>query len=70
MKDAQAKLDDAVRAAYGMTKSVGVLDHLLALNKTVAARESAKEPVRGPGLPPTASQAKYVTTDRLIMPPI
>jgi hypothetical protein len=70
MKDAQAKLDDAVCAAYGMTKSVGVLEHLLALNKTVAARESAKEPVRGPGLPPVASGATYVTTDRLIMPPI
>jgi len=70
MKEAQAKLDDTVRAAYGMTKSVGILEHLLALNKTVAARESAKQPVRGPGLPPGASGAKYVTADRLVAPPI
>lgn len=69
LKVAQAKLDEAVRAAYGMTKNAPVLAHLLALNKMVAARELAQQPVAGPGLPSVAAAA-YVTTDRLVIPPL
>lgn len=69
LKDAQAKLDLAVREAYGMPKSADPLVFLLKLNAEVAAREEAGHSVIGPGLPPTIKdRSKYVTTDCLRMP--
>ena len=69
MKVAQSKLDEAVREAYGMSKTAPALAHLLSLNKAVAAREKASQPVTGPGLP-SAAKYTYVTGDSLRMPPV
>ena len=49
LRDAQDKLDTAVRAAYGMKAKADPLAFLLALNKDVAAREAAGEGVAAPG---------------------
>lgn len=69
LKDAHAKLDQAVREAYGMPKSADPLAFLLKLNAEVAAKEDAGEPVLGPGLPPTIKdRAKFVTADCIRMP--
>jgi hypothetical protein len=69
LKDAHAKLDQAVREAYGMPKSADPLAFLLKLNAEVAAKEAAGEPVLGPGLPPTIKdRAGFVTGDCLQMP--
>lgn len=69
LKDAHAKLDEAVRAAYGMKKSDDVLSFLLDLNQTVANKEDAGEPVVGPGLPPGVKEpSKLVTDDCICMP--
>jgi SAM-dependent methyltransferase len=51
LKEAQAALDDAVRAAYGMPADVGVADFLLELNRLVAEDENAERKVQGPGVP-------------------
>lgn len=69
LKEAHASLDQAVRIAYGMSKSADPLAFLLQLNAEVAAREAAGEPIQGPGLPLTIrTTSKYVTTDCLQMP--
>lgn len=51
LKDAQAALDEAVRAAYGMPSDQDVTEFLLELNKLVAEDEAAGHQVQGPGLP-------------------
>jgi hypothetical protein len=51
-KGALAKLDAAVRKAYGMAKNDDALSILLDLNRTVVAREAAGQLVVGPGIPP------------------
>jgi hypothetical protein len=64
IRDAQARLDAAVRAAYGMPKEADILAFLLDLNQTCAAKEAAGEPITPPGLPlPQEEQASYVTDD-------
>jgi len=64
LKDAHAALDDAVRGAYGMTKSVDPLAFLLALNQEVAEKEAEGETVMGPGLPDfVKDRASFVTSD-------
>lgn len=69
LKDAQARLDIAVREAYGMTKSEDPLAFLLDLNQTVVSAEDAGEPVVGPGLPPVVKvKDKFVTDDFIRMP--
>jgi len=62
LKGAQAALDGAVRAAYGMGKSKDPLGFLLDLNARLAARESEGETIVGPGLPPRAGNAKRLIT--------
>jgi hypothetical protein len=58
-----------VRAAYGMKAKDDPLAFLLALNKAVAEREAAGQPVTAPGLPPCVSDpAPFITTD-CITPP-
>ena len=52
LKDNLSKLDDAVRKAFGMTKSEDPLAFLLELNGILAKREAAGEAVVGPGIPP------------------
>lgn len=56
LKDSLAKLDDAVRKAFGMTKSEDPLAFLLNLNGAVVKREGAGESVVGPGIPPGISR--------------
>lgn len=64
LRDAQNKLDAAVRAAYGMPKSADILAFLLALNQVCAAKEAAGEPITPPGLPlPVKEHGKFITED-------
>lgn len=51
LKDAQAALDDAVRAAYGMPADQDATAFLLELNKLVAEDEAEGRKVQGPGVP-------------------
>lgn len=54
LKDAQAKLDEAVRQAYGFPAQEDMLESLLALNLSLAGSEATGATVMGPGLPPCA----------------
>lgn len=64
LKDAQEKLDNAVRAAYGMPHKADALKFLLDLNFELADKEAAGETITGPGLPPVVTSPKtFVTTD-------
>jgi len=64
VKDAQRKLDDAVRAAYAMRLKGDPLRFLLELNDAIAAREAKGEPVLGPGLPNGVGERRFfVSTD-------
>jgi hypothetical protein len=64
LRDAHARLDAAVRAAYGMPKDADILAFLLALNQTCAAQEAAGQPITPPGLPlPVEEHAALVTED-------
>jgi SAM-dependent methyltransferase len=64
LRDAHARLDAAVRAAYGMAKGVDPLAFLLELNLACAAKEKAGEKITPPGLPlPTQQHAEFVTDD-------
>lgn len=49
--EAQGKLDNAVRSAYGMKKNEDILSFLLSLNLSLADAEARGEKVVGPGLP-------------------
>jgi hypothetical protein len=51
LKDAQAVLDGAVRAAYGMPADQDATAFLLELNKLVAEDEAEGRKVQGPGVP-------------------
>ncbi len=64
LRSAHARLDDAVRAAYGMPKDADILQFLLDLNLALAAKEKAGEPITPPGLPlPQSEHARFVTED-------
>jgi SAM-dependent methyltransferase len=64
LRDAQARLDTAVRAAYAMPKDADVLAFLLALNQTCAAQEAAGEKITPPGLPlPVEEHGEFMTKD-------
>jgi hypothetical protein len=64
LKDAHAALDAAVLAAYGFDAKKEVLAQLLALNKEVAARIEAGEPVTAPGVPASYGDlAPLITAD-------
>lgn len=69
LKDLHTKLDDAVRAAYGMKKSDDPLTFLLGLNQEVANAEDAGETVVGPGLPPQVKKASDLVSDDCIRMP-
>jgi hypothetical protein len=69
LKSAQAKLDLAVREAYGMSRIEDPLAKLLELNQAVAAAEATGNSVVAPGLPPALkTKSKYITNDRISMP--
>lgn len=67
LRDAQDKLDVAVRAAYGMTKSTDALEFLLQLNHACAAREKAGEAITPPGLPlPESEHPPFISKDCIL----
>jgi hypothetical protein len=69
LRDVHARLDAAVRAAYGMLPDVDPLAFLLELNLACAAKEKAGEKITPPGLPlPPEEQAAFITDD-CIRPP-
>lgn len=51
LRDAQAALDSAVRAAYGMKENEDTLAFLLHLNLELANMETKGETITPPGLP-------------------
>ena len=64
LRDAHARLDAAVRAAYGMDAKADPLTFLLALNLALAARERTGTKITPPGLPlPEAERAAFITDD-------
>ena len=69
LRTAHARLDTAVRAAYGMAEekrgaATDPLAFLLALNLDLAAKEQAGEKITPPGLPlPEADRAAFITDD-------
>src|SRR5260370_36945900 len=65
LRDAQAELDQAVRAAYGMSAHQETLRFLLDLNSRAGKQEALprKKP-RGPGAPASAGRFPH-TTDRI-----
>ena len=71
LRDAQARLDVALRAAYGFAADAEPLGALLALNHAVAAAERDRQPVVGPGLPPSvADPSPFVTADAIQPAPL
>ena len=67
LRVAQAALDAAVRAAYGMKETEDTLSFLLRLNLALAEKEADGQPVTPPGL--TVSQvAGFISTD-CVQPP-
>jgi hypothetical protein len=69
LRDAQADLDSAVRAAYGMGKEEDPLAFLLALNLELAEKEAKGELVTPPGLPALVPNHASFITDDCILPP-
>ena len=69
LRDAQAALDSAVRAAYGMKDSEDTLAFLLRLNLELASKEAGGESITPPGLPTSVtSPAEFVTGDHITAP--
>jgi hypothetical protein len=64
LRDAHARLDAAVPAAYGMPADGDPLAFLLELNLVHRAKEKAGEKITPPGLPlPLEEQASFTTDD-------
>src|SRR4029077_6035932 len=69
LRDAHARLDAAVRAAYGMPQDVDPLAFLLNLNLACSAKQNAGKKITPPGLPlPSKEHAVFITND-CIEPP-
>ena len=69
LRDAHARLDAAVRAAYGMAEDADPLAFLLELNLACAAKEKAGEKITPPGLPlPLNEQKNFVSEDCIPAP--
>jgi hypothetical protein len=64
LRTAHARLDTAVRTAYAMPKPADPLAFLLALNLSLAAKESTGEKITPPGLPLAEKErAAFITED-------
>lgn len=72
LKDAQAALDMAVRAAYGAPDDQDPVEFLLELNLLVAEDEAAGRKIRGPGLPDhlDPKDPRWTSTDCIEPPPL
>lgn len=71
LKEAQAELDAAVRAAYGMSDEQEATDFLLELNRFVAEDETEGHKVQGPGLPANRDphDPRWTSADCIEPPP-
>jgi len=69
LRDAHARLDASVRAAYGMPADTDPLAFLLELNLACAAKEKAGEKITPPGLPLPVEEQSACITDDCIQPP-
>ncbi|MBX3121580.1 MAG: class I SAM-dependent DNA methyltransferase [Nitrospira sp.] len=64
LRDAQEKLDSAVRQCYGIKKNEDVLAYLLKLNFEVVQYEAVNKPIAGPGLPAfIKNPKKFISKD-------
>jgi SAM-dependent methyltransferase len=71
LRDAHARLDAAVRDAYGMANDVDPLAFLLELNLGCAKKEKAGKKITPPGLPlPSSQVAEFVSGDCIQPPPV
>jgi hypothetical protein len=71
LRDAHARLDAAVRAAYGMSTDADPLAFLLELNLACAAKEKADEIITPPGLPLLPNeQSEFITDDCIETPTV
>ncbi|MEQ8272481.1 MAG: N-6 DNA methylase [Deltaproteobacteria bacterium] len=76
LKDAQAKLDAAVEAAYGKPADQEATEFLLEMNLALAEDEAAGEAIQGPGLPLVDGEAldpqdpRWFSTDCIEPPPL
>jgi N-6 DNA Methylase len=69
LRDAHARLDATVRAAYGMPADADPLAFLLELNLACAAKEKAGEKITPPGLPlPSNEHQEFVSEDCIQAP--
>jgi hypothetical protein len=70
LKLAQARLDDAVAAAYDLPADQDPLEFLLELNQVLAEDEAEGHSINGPGLPPELDAADpRWSSDDCITPP-
>jgi hypothetical protein len=66
LREAQATLDAAVRAAYGMADDADPLAFLLELNLACVAKEKAGNSITPPGLPlPAEEHAQFISNDSI-----
>lgn len=70
LKNAQAALDKAVRAAYAMPSRKDPLAFLLELNQACARKEAQSELIMGPGLPTQYAGKEFVTADCIRAEPL
>lgn len=72
LTEAQAALNEAVRAAYGMPADADASEFLLELNKLVAEDEAERRKVQGPGLPAGLDprDPRWMSDDCIEPPPI
>ncbi len=72
LKDAQARLDEAVDNAHGVPHGQDRVTFLLELNQLVAEDEAAGRKVRGPGLPDhlDPKDPRWFSTDCIEPPPL
>lgn len=68
LRDAQAALDTAVRAAYGMNPDEDILTFLLKLNLALAEKEKQGQPITPPGLPDFYPDPPALVTADCIQP--
>ena len=68
VSEVQARLDKAVRDAYGMNRDADILQYLLNLNNRLFEKEQKGEEVQGPGLPnKIKDKSKLVSDDCITM---
>ena len=68
LRDAQAALDSAVRAAYGVKENEDTLAFLLRLNLELADKEAKGQTITPPGLPAAAPDPGSFVTEDCIRP--